>query len=102
MKIKIKRAVSDNRLINCEGTHLEVNGYHFCFVEAEDEGLFFLIELSTGASVKSIDADYYTKRSAFNIAKESINKRTKFEIEDGINKFKQKYDKLHYPVNESF
>lgn len=99
--IKIKRATT-NGLKDAEGILIEKNGYQFCFVK--DEGLFFMVELTTGCSVKTIDADIWTRKQALKIAKEEINKRSKAEFEKAMNHVKDVYCRKYnfkLPVNEA-
>jgi hypothetical protein len=99
MKIKIKRARNEG-LEECEGIFLEINGYQFCFTEVEEEGYFYLIELSTGGNAKAVDSFDCTIRQALDLVKEKINSLTKENIDIGIERFKKKYSQFSYPVNE--
>jgi len=102
MKIKIKRATSTG-LKDAEGLLIEHLGYQFCFIKCNEEDSFFLIELSSGGSAKTIDAELFTKKEALKIATESIKKRSLNEFDTAYNHFKQIYSEefgYKFPINE--
>lgn len=100
MEITIKRSTTFG-LKEAKGTLLEAHGLQFCFTKC-DEGLWFLIELSSGGNVKSIDADIFTKSQALKMMKAELNERTLPEFERAISSFikeNAKIYKLSIPVN---
>ena len=98
MKIKIKRATV-NGVKEDEGDFLEINGYQFAFVK-DPCGLYFLIELHTGANVCTVDSDDNTKSFALNFMKGKVLRISKENIEAGITLFKKEFPEFSYPLNE--
>jgi uncharacterized protein YxjI len=103
MKIKIKRATIYG-LKDAEGELIKLKGYQFCLVKSE--GLYFVIELTTGCSVITINDTYdisMREGEVLKIAKESIKNRSRKEFEAAINHIKNTYCrryKFNIPVNE--
>jgi len=99
--IKIKKATKTG-LKKAEGELIEAHGFQFCFTKVS-EGLYFLIELSSGCNVIALEADYYCKREAREIMKQQLEKRTTDEFRKAIKKFikvsKDRYN-IQFPVNE--
>ena len=68
--IKIKRATQTG-LKDAEGELMEAHGFQFCFTKVS-QGLYFLIELSSGGNVRTINASYCSKGEA----KKNYERRT--------------------------
>jgi hypothetical protein len=99
--IKIKRATMTG-LKEAEGELMEAHGLQFCFTKTE-EGLYFLIELSSGGSVLTVDSDDFTKKEAREIMKNALQTKQLSDFQKAIKKFVQinkgEY-KIPFPVNE--
>ena len=100
-KIKIKRSTKDG-LKDAEGILLEAHGYQFCLTKSE-ENLWFIIELSSGGNVRTMDADDYSKKQALKEARYEFDKRSTIDFKIGINQFikdtERRY-KFSFPINE--
>ena len=102
MKITVKRATTEGIKEN-EGILYEAHDYQFCLLKDIEEGWFRAIELSTGCSVKNLDTDFYTYKSAFEELINVINLKTKQDFKAQIKKRKIEYGKkygLKFPVNK--
>jgi hypothetical protein len=99
--IKIKRATMTG-LKEAEGELMEAHGLQFCFTKTE-EGLYFLIELSSGGSVLTVDSDDFTKKEAREIMKNALQTKQLSDFQKAISKFTKRSKRMFgipFPVNE--
>jgi len=98
--IKIKRATTEG-LKDAKGELIEYDGLQFCFTKIPD-GLYFLIELSSGGNAATVDSERYSKRFALKLIMHELSKKSKREIEKAISEFvkinKKQYG-ISFPVN---
>jgi len=105
MIIKIKRSTKVG-LKETYGVLLEAHGYQFCLTDEVEGGLRFVIELSCGGSVYTIDQDLFHKcpstKDLIRIAEDAINSKTKKQYDKRISYFiktcKMKYG-FEFPIN---
>lgn len=90
MKVKIKRATTKG-LKKSEGEFFEAKGRQFCLIYADEDDLYFCIELSTGCSVQSFNPIDYSRMEAIRVSKNVIESRTDKEWENALIVVAEKY-----------